>query len=289
MGNDFLPHMVSLNLRGTGMEELLQMYAEHITKRREYLVSSDRKIIWKNVKYFIGKLALREHTNIVDEYTQRSKLAKRKYPESTPEEREFVLQKTPTIYRGDEEYICPTEEQWEMRYYRVCFPEQITGKDSTKDICTNYLEGLEWVFRYYSEGCPHWRWKYRFHYPPLLADLCKHIPETTNSILENIRAENRPYAKEIQLSYVLPEISQNLIPEKTRELVRRPEYSHLFVPIRNIRFSWLFCKYFWESHVLLPDISMEVLEKWERACSYDGNSPTKLVPRFSGNTAIKKR
>ena len=57
LGNDFLPHMVSLNLRGTGMEELLQMYAEHITKRREYLVSVDRKINWKNVKYFIGKLA----------------------------------------------------------------------------------------------------------------------------------------------------------------------------------------------------------------------------------------
>ena len=268
LGNDFLPHMVSLNLRGTGMEELLQMYAEHITKRREYLVSPDRKIIWKNVKYFIGKLALSEHRNIVDEYAQRAKLSKRKYPETTPEEREFVLQKTPTIYRGDEEYICPTEEQWEARYYRVCFPETpptlMQDKDAAKDICINYIEGLEWVFRYYSEGCPHWRWKYRFHYPPLLVDLCKHIPETSKTVLGNIRAENRPFHSHVQLSYVLPQISQHLIPQKTRDTVLRTEYSQLFVSIRDIRFSWLFCKYFWESHVILPEISMTVLEEWER-------------------------
>ena len=322
LGNDFLPHMVSLNLRGTGMEELLQMYAEHVTKRREYLVSANKTILWKHVKYFIGKLALSEHTNIVDEYAQRAKLAKRKYPESTPEEREQVLQKTPTIYRGDEEYICPTEEEWEMRYYRVCFPESpppnnainsfelrstefprtpqrslwlrsgvltnniityegnpstviprtpsalrpafFTKNNNITDICINYLEGLEWVFRYYSDGCPHWRWKYRFHYPPLLADLYKHIPTTESSILGNIRAENRPVHPHIQLSYVLPPISQHLIPYKMQELIKRPEYVDLFVTTRNVRFSWLFCKYFWEAHVLLPEISVAVLEEWER-------------------------
>ena len=304
LGNDFLPHMVALNLRGTGMEKLLQMYAEHITKRREYLVSIHRKIIWTNVKYFIEKLALYEHTDIVNEYVERDKLSKRKYPESSPEEREFILQKTPIIYRGDEEYICPTEEQWEMRYYRVCFPEQFThntpsvaylgmskftDKDGIKDICLNYMEGLEWVFRYYSEGCPHWRWKYRFHYPPLLVDLYKHISEftyktpsvgthgilqPTNSLLENIPSKNIPFHPHIQLSYVIPQISQYLIPQKIRELIQRPEYLHLFVSVRDIRFSWLFCKYFWESRVLLPDISNNVLEEWEHILFLHSKSST---------------
>lgn len=276
LGNDFLPHMVSLNLRVNGMAELLQMYAEHVTKRREYLVSSDKTIIWKNVKYFIGKLAVGEHTNIVDEYAQRAKLAKRKYPETTPEERELVLQKTPIIYRGDEEYICPSEEEWETRYYHMCFTQnaryEMKGNRhidlnhiNIKEICVNYMEGLEWVFRYYSDGCPHWRWKYRFHYPPLLADLYKYIPTSSHSMLTHIRADNRPVHPHIQLSYVLPPISQYLIPYKMRELVKQPEYNHLFVSTQNIRFSWLFCKYFWESHVLLPEISIAVLDKWERS------------------------
>jgi 5'-3' exonuclease len=261
LGNDFLPHMISLNLRGNGMYELLQMYSEHIAKRKLFLISPDRKIIWKNVKYFIGKLSQNEHTNIVAEYCQREKLAKRKYAENTPADRETILQNTPLIYRGDEEYICPTEEYWESRYYRVCFPENLAS-NPIKDICTNYIEGLEWVFRYYSEGCPHWRWRYRFHYPPLLTDLYKHIPETSiDSRIDQIPYKNKPFHPFVQLSYVLPPVSQHLLPAKMRKNLLK--YPHLFINIHDTKFSWLFCKYFWEAHVVLPEINMEVLQEWE--------------------------
>jgi 5'-3' exonuclease len=262
LGNDFLPHMVSLNLRGTGMELILQMYNEHIAKRQVYLVSADRKIIWKNVKYFIGKLADIEHANIVNEFAHRTKLAKRKYPENTPEEREFVLLNTPLIYRGEEEYICPTEEYWDTRYYRVCFPTL----EPVRDICVNYLEGMEWVFRYYSEGCPHWRWKYQHHYPPLLVDLYKAIPETDCSLLTTIPYPNRPFHPLVQLSYVTPPISQVLLPANIQEWLRS-KYADLFIPIHKTQFSWMFCKYVWEAHVLLPDISMDVLGEWEKRIS----------------------
>jgi 5'-3' exonuclease len=277
LGNDFLPHMVSLNLRGTGMELILQMYNEHIAKRRLYLVSEDRNIIWKNVKYFIGKLADIEHANIVNEFTHRAKMAKRKYPENTPEEREIVLQNTPLIYRGEEEYICPTEEFWESRYYRVCFrlfsrdghsagldtQNERSSNTLVSDVCVNYLEGMEWVFRYYSEGCPHWRWKYKYIYPPLLSDLYRTIPEDDRSLLSNIRHPNLPFHPIVQLSYVTPPVSQVLLPAKMREWLNL-KYPDLFVPIHNTQFSWLFCKYFWESHVILPEISMDVLADWEK-------------------------
>jgi len=288
LGNDFLPHMVSLNLRGTGIEELLQLYAEHIAKRRVYLVSSDRTILWKNLRYFVGKLAAQEHRNIIDEFEQREKMAKRKYPESTEEEREFLFQKTPLVYRGDEEYICPTEEDWEKRYYRVCFPESNQGfaesigsskpdmfrrdetsfenPDKIAQVCTNYLEGMEWVFRYYSEGCPHWRWKYRYHYPPLLVDLYKHIPENAGSLLANIPYPNRPFHPMVQLSYVTPPSSHSLLPNHMVTFLRQ-KYAELFASIHETKFTWMFCKYFWESHVILPVIHMHVLEEWETRAS----------------------
>jgi len=28
-------------------------------------------------------------------------------------------------------------------------------------------------------------------------------------------------------------------------------------------FQWSFCRYFWEAHPLLPDISVELLSQWE--------------------------
>ena len=30
--------------------------------------------------------------------------------------------------------------------------------------------------------CPDWRWKYNYHYPPLIKDICKYIP---NNVIEN--------------------------------------------------------------------------------------------------------
>jgi 5'-3' exonuclease len=81
----------------------------------------------------------------------------------------------PVIYRCDEKYICPQEEGWEARYYKRML-DMKPSKENIEKVCLNYLEGLEWVYHYYTGECQDWRWKYSYTYPPLLADLSKYIP-----------------------------------------------------------------------------------------------------------------
>lgn len=120
----------------------------------------------------------------------------------------------------------------------------------------NYLEGLEWTMKYYTEGCPNWNWCYKYNYPPLLEDLIKYIPyfETT-FIGENAF---KPVSPLVQLCYVLPKQSLNLLPEKLYKVLKNehPEWYK-----NDCEFIWAFSKYFWESHVELPEIDIEELKQ----------------------------
>ena len=79
----------------------------------------------------------------------------------------------PILNRCKERYIDPFSYGWEGRYYETLF-ESYNSKDYVRDVCLNYMKGLEWVMKYYTTGCADWRWKYNYNYPPLF--FLKYIP-----------------------------------------------------------------------------------------------------------------
>ena len=50
----------------------------------------------------------------------------------------------PTKNRAREHFINPYESQWQTRYYETLFLT-MDSKKLKKDVCLNYLEGLEWL------------------------------------------------------------------------------------------------------------------------------------------------
>lgn len=257
LGNDFLPHFPALNIRTHGIPVLLGFYTDIIGNYSDrFFISDDNKIQWKYFKMFIHELSKREHEFIVQEYAVRDKKQKRNYKIDTVEEQENVLNQVPTIYRSEELYICPSHNMWEERYYKSLFHLD-RNHDNLHKICNNYLEALEWVFTYYSSGCSDWRWTYEYHYPPLLVDLYKYIPNGESKFILNNR---QAFTENVQLSYVLPPSNFNLLPEYVSSKLLK-EYSNLFSS--KLEFQWAFCSYFWESHVCFKNIPLETLEKWE--------------------------
>jgi 5'-3' exonuclease len=82
LGNDFMPHFPSLNLRTNGMTVLLETYANMFRQSKEYLV--ERKggrptIIWKTMRAFITLLAETEHNRFMNEHKTRDRQGKQRF------------------------------------------------------------------------------------------------------------------------------------------------------------------------------------------------------------------
>lgn len=250
LGNDFIPHSPSLNIRTTGIKQLQKAYVNTIVKNKISLIKNN-KIEWKSFRLLINELSNYERKTIQLE-TENRQRAKIKNVETKEEAYNLI----PSVYREDEEYICPNEYGWQERYYTKLFDIDRANKQLVKTICVNYLEAIEWTFKYYTGECPDWRWSYSYNYTPLFQDLVNHIPYfNTNFINENTHL---PVTQNIQLSYVLPKESLDLLSPKIKNMLLK-KHSEWYSD--NCEFVWCFCKYFWECHVKLPHINLTTLEK----------------------------
>jgi 5'-3' exonuclease len=157
--------------------------------------------------------------------------------------------------RSIEKYINPFERDWEYRYYKALFEIDVND-ERKKQICVNYLEGLEWTFNYYIKGCIDWRWCYNYHYAPLFKDLVKYIPQIS---IQFITPKPQQSIEDVvQLCYVLPRENLNLLPMNVNILLLQ-RLSHLYGD--DYEFKWAYCKYFWESHADLPRLTISTLEE----------------------------
>ena len=257
LGNDFLPHFPSLNIRTTGIDTLLTSYRNLIGKYSDRrFISNNKEINWKWVSLFIKELAKTEHERILGEYELREKWGKRKWLADNDDNRDFTVQSVPVIYRAEENYIAPKERSWERRYYNTLFQPDI----NVESVCINYLEGLEWVFKYYTVDCPHWKWRYQYHYPPLLTDLTKFVPNDSYDFITN-DSTNSPFSENVQLAYVLPPANHGLLLSNVK---RDLDTLYSQYSVTEFSFQWAFCRYFWEAHAILPEVSIDVLHEWDQ-------------------------
>jgi 5'-3' exonuclease len=286
LGNDFMPHFPALNIRTGGIDTLLDAYRKTIgSSPGEYIIcfnesSLEYKINWTNYKRYIEYLADNEDGLVRKEYKRRDRLQQTQtlhsgqqpnnknrvsdindiVSEWNNEELPLSMEEfnmCPVKYREKEKQINPFTEGWEHRYYSTLFHMKITAS-LCKKVCMNYLEGMEWTFKYYSTGCIDWRWSYNYHYPPLLKDLLQFIPDANcHDFLKVV--EPQPIRDVVQLCYVLPRPSLQLLPPRIADkLLNHPNFSSMYAT--NHHMNWSFCKFFWECHTEMPELDLNELE-----------------------------
>lgn len=249
LGNDFLPHFPAVNIRTEGIHTLMSAYRNVIAPKKR--LTDGNKIKWGNVFILLDWLAKMELSLLKNEYKVKDKMERRKYGNQDSMRK---LDNIPTKMREDEEYINPFNPGWEERYYKSLFNID-TSPHFIRSISINYMEGLEWVMKYYTTGCCDWSWKYKYHYPPLLKDLIKFIPSWDTTMIK--KNNNLPVPAVVQLAYVLPRTSLKLLPDEYRN-----KLEHVFLDMYPLdeRIVWAFCRYFWEAHIDLPDLDIDELK-----------------------------
>jgi 5'-3' exoribonuclease 2 len=148
------------------------------------------------------------------------------------------------------------EDGWKERYYRNKFDVSCRDKDFVRRVVEGYTRGLCWVFGYYYQGCPSWKWYYPFHYAPFASDF-HNISEIPN----DFDTDTEPFKPLEQLMGVFPAASAKFLPPSWRLLMTEPDSPIIdFYPV-DFRVDLNGKKYAWQGVALLPFVDEKRLLK----------------------------
>ncbi|KAF8706477.1 hypothetical protein HU200_030750 [Digitaria exilis] len=217
MGNDFIPHIPSLETDEFAGDLLIEVYKTTFNKMGGYIVNTDEVkdkhgayLEVSRLEIFFRELSMYEEKIFLKRYELEQELRRKLdnilYNEERPYDR---------IRLG--------LPGWKSRFHREYF-----GIDTSNEIgklqnemTEKYLEGLCWVFQCYFADVPSWSWHYAYNVAPFVSDL-KGL-----SRFEISFTVDKPLRPFDQLMAVLPFPSRCLFPACYRwKIMGRQEYDY---------------------------------------------------------------
>ena len=242
VGNDFLPHIPSIEIIENGIELIVEIYKEvgtsygHITREHKGIV----KFNLKPMHAFLATIGQHEKENF------EHKLSKKQSCFPDPLLESCSKQDSTGKWSVD-------IEKYKREYHSSCF----AANYSAKKLCHEYLEGMQWVLSYYTRGVPSWEWCFKHHYAPHASLLSEYI-KTFKFVSYDTTDPTPPF---LQLLCVLPPKSASLLPNPLNKLLTdedSPLKAHcpddFEIDLRGKRKEW-------EGIVLLPIVDIDLVRK----------------------------
>ena len=290
VGNDFLPHMPTLDIGDGAFDLLFETYKDQRPSwgEGEYLTYAGDISDPARLENFLIVIGAAE-TEIFEQkqedeskyVAKKRKWDKRDGKKGGPSDEEIAAEESDKqgayedmIHKMiakngiDAKFVdgwslptaeaeAPASKDFKGRYYFEKLHFTPMHIDKHLALRKAYIEGLQWCLAYYYRGCISWGWFYPYHYGPLISDLTN-LPQVFDEITFEEGAPLKPFQ---QLMGCLPPASSTIVPRPYRKLMCEPDspitefYPKEFVVDMNGK------KNPWEGVNLLPFIDGDLLKK----------------------------
>ena len=255
LGNDFMNHIPSLNLRYGGHELLLKIYSELHKKYQGYFYLIDEDIndiiFLPFFKEFIHELSKIEKENMMKILSIRERQYKKIKNEHYNDFQNFKQYINDNKYTNDKNITMEDIYwfQYNSTYDKINIEKMIENLPILycenerqlfnnikydKNLCEDYFNSLVWTTHYYFKECINWRWCTKYNHSPLIENLNNYLNGINRIIY--IR-NNNEFTNIEQLSYIFPEDSHKL----HKYTIKSDEYKM----IPHLSFN----RYLWECHL----------------------------------------
>ena len=249
VGNDFLPHMPSLDIGDGAFTLLFETYKEHRKSwgDGQYLTNAGEISDASRLEAFLEVIGAaeteifqeKEKTEAVMLKKQRKWDQRDKKVDRTPSDGELAAQEeskqndymsmvqcmmADVSLKGADvvDGWTPSnggQKDYKGRYYYEKLHFKPTDVNDHLALRKAYIEGLIWCLAYYYRGCISWGWFFPYHYGPMLSDLTN-LPEVFESVKFDVGKPLKPFE---QLMGCLPPASSSLVPKVYRKLMCSPD------------------------------------------------------------------
>lgn len=250
LGNDFIPHLLTLNLKADGLEKLLRFTS--IAYKTYGLLVNESEINYMALSDILQQIAKTEDKDI---YSATEKYLKA-VTHHNGNKSEFYALKNKDMLA---EKIYANISKWRVTYYKHMFNTNICV-DSTviTSACEQFITGIYWTYAYYKKQKHDNTWYYPYEFPPTVKDMANY---TLGNKQPESRDKHMSLDSNMQLLIVLPVESKQLLDPKYQRYMQEPKLglSHLY-PKQYMIATYL-KTHLWECAPKLPIINIDYIQK----------------------------